>query len=96
MLPTVVTPPAMAAREPLSKSSAQPGTPGCGGPPGDRCTCMSMAPGSTSAPEASISRRPRSAPPSCTTFPPAIPTSAAPDPPAVTTVPPRTTRSHSP
>ena len=31
MLPIVVTPPAMAAAEPLAKSSTQAGTPGCGG-----------------------------------------------------------------
>ena len=52
---TIVLPPNAAARVPLSKSSAitMPGPDGC-----ERCTWLSMPPGSTSLPVAStISRR---------------------------------------
>ena len=96
MLPIVVTPPAIAAADPLAKSSAQAGAPGSGGSGEDRWTCMSTPPGRTSAPAASISRRPRRAPPIWRIVPPLMPTSHSAEPPAVTTVPPRTTRSNSP
>src|SRR5215469_11895613 len=95
MLPIVVTPPAMAAAEPLAKSSAQAGAPGAGRSGDDRCTCMSIPPGSTSAPDASRYLRPRGAPPIWLITPPLMPTSHSAELPAVTTVPPRITRSQS-
>src|SRR5215469_12870657 len=93
MLPIVVTPPAMAAAEPLAKSSTQAGSPGGGRSGDDRCTCMSIPPGSTSAPDASRYLRPRGAPPIWLITPPLMPTSHSAELPAATTVPPRITRS---
>ena len=56
---------------------------------------MSMPPGSTRAPEAFSSRRPRMVPPSWAIRPSRMPRSQSATEPAVTTVPPRTTRSKS-
>src|SRR6266702_4490313 len=96
MLPIVVTPPAMAAADPLPKSSTQAGSPGSAGGGEDRCTCMSRPPDRTSAPAASSSLRPRGDPPIWLILPSRTPRShSAEPPPAVTTVPPRTTRSQS-
>ena len=69
MLPTVVTPPAMAASEPVQKSSTQPGLPGSAATwamrwAHIRCTWASMPPGITSRPPASISPAPVMVPPS--------------------------------
>jgi len=46
------------------KSSIHEDLPGSSGDGSDRCTCMSMPPGRTRAPEASSSLRPRMLPPS--------------------------------
>src|SRR5258705_733238 len=84
---TVVLPPKAAARVPLSKSSAMtmPGPLGC-----DKWTWLSMPPGRTSRPLASMicPASPRSCP-SAAIRPPDIPTSAAKVSDAVATVPPR-------
>ena len=82
MLPTVVIPPAMAASEPVQKSSAQTGSPGSAAATWAvnwahiRCTWASMPPGITSRPPASISAAPVMVPPSWAIRPPVMPTSA--------------------
>ena len=82
MLPTVVIPPAMAASEPVQKSSTQTGSPGSAAATWAvnwahiRCTWASMPPGITSKPPASISPAPVMVPPSWAIRPPVMPTSA--------------------
>src|SRR3954451_1781432 len=94
MLPIVVMPPAIAAREPDQKSSTQIGessrplSPWC-----TRCVCASIPPGSASRPPAASSSAPVITPPSWAIRPSEMPMSAVSVWPGVTTVAPRITRS---